>query len=224
MKAPLFTPSMMSADLLNLETCIRTIEPVSDFLHFDIMDGHFAPNLTLAPCMVKAVRPATKLPLEAHLMVNNPAPFVRDLIDAGADYITLHAETIVPNAFRLINAIHDAGRKAGIALTPATPIDFAKEYLAMADLVTVMTVDIGYGGQKLIPQMLNKIKGLVRFREERGAHFIIQADGGVNEQTAASFIDAGADMLVLGRGLFRSDISTAESVDRWMEIKKTLTR
>ncbi len=219
MRSLLFSPSLMSADLLNLAKSLEDVAPVSDMLHFDIMDGHFAPNLTLAPDTVKAVRPATSLPLDAHLMVTTPERYLDQLIAAGADYITLHAETIVANSFRTINMLHERGVKVGIALNPATPVEFAKEYLPLVDMVTVMTVDIGYGGQKLIPQMLRKISALVDFRAASGAKYIIQADGGVNENTCEEIAAAGADALVIGRGLFRTDMPIEESVARWKALR-----
>ena len=222
MKLPLYAPSMMSADLLHLEDYIRIIEPIADTLHFDIMDGHFAPSLTCSPDMIRAVRPATKLPLDAHLMVSDPVRFADLCIDAGADYITLHAETIVTNAFRTMNVIKNAGRKVGVALTPATPVSALTHYIDMVDLVTVMTVDIGYGGQKLIPQMLPKITEVAELRAARGLNFLIQVDGGVGWKTHRAMLDAGADMLVLGKGLFRPEMTTAESAERWSRIKQGL--
>lgn len=222
MEKPIFSPSVMSADLLRLGDCLREAAPVSDMLHFDIMDGHFAPNLTLAPDTVRAVRPMTEAPLDAHLMVTDPARFVEDVINAGADYVTLHAETISGNAFRLINLIRSRGRKVGIALNPATPLEAARYYLADADLLLLMTVDVGYGGQKFIPAMLAKIGEAVRYREETGAHYIIQTDGGVNEDTCRGILAAGADSLILGRGLFRRDMPLRESVGRWLAIKNEL--
>ncbi len=224
MKTPLYAPSMMSADLLHLEDCIRRIEPISDVLHFDIMDGHFAPSLTCSPDMIRAVRGATSLPLDAHLMVSDPVRFTDLCIAAGADYITLHAETIVTNAFRTISVIKAAGRKAGVALTPATPVSALSHYLDLVDLVTVMTVDIGYGGQKLIPQMLPKISELAAVRAERGLHFTIMTDGGVGWKTYRSMLDAGADMLVLGKGLFRPEMTLDESIERWADIKRGVDR
>ena len=224
MKQPLYAPSMMSADLLHLEESIRRIEPISDFLHFDIMDGHFAPSLTCSPDMIRAVRKATSLPLDAHLMVTDPVRFTELCIDAGADVITLHAETIVTNAFRTMNVIKAAGRKVGVALTPATPASVLSPYLDMVDLVTVMTVDIGYGGQKLIVQMLPKITEIAAMREARGLHFLIQVDGGVGWKTYQTMLDAGADLLVLGKGLFRPEMPIEASVERWADIKRGIDR
>ena len=220
MKLPLYAPSMMSADLLHLEDCIRQIEPLSDSLHFDIMDGHFAPSITCSPDMIGAVRQVTKLPLDAHLMVTDPVRFADLCIAAGADCITLHAETIVTNAFRTMNVIKNAGRKVGVALTPATPASALATYLDMADLVTVMTVDVGYGGQKLIEQMLPKITEIAEMRERRGLDFLIQTDGGVGWKTYRRLLDAGADMLVMGRGFFRPELSLSESIERWAAIKR----
>jgi len=214
---PMFAPSLMCADLLHVGESIRTTEALADMFHLDIMDGHFAPNITLSPDFVRAVRSATSKPLDAHLMVDNPLAFVDKIIDAGADYVTLHAEVISNIAFRTIDYIHSRGCKVGVAFCPATPLSIGQHYLSRVDLITLMSVDIGYGGQPFIPEMLEKAAEAVKFRTEHGLNYLIQADGCCNTTTYRQMHEAGIDVYVLGTGLYRKEMSLEKSAARVRE-------
>ncbi|HOB20298.1 MAG TPA: allulose-6-phosphate 3-epimerase, partial [Candidatus Atribacteria bacterium] len=161
-----FSVSVMCMDLLDIRSQIETLNGCADYYHFDIMDGHFSPNLMLPPLFVKHLAPAMKLPIEAHLMVDDPGQYIDELAAAGATYISLHAETINTHAFRLISRIKSLGCKVGIALNPATPLEYIKHYLNHVDLLTIMTVDIGYSGSPFVVEMLDKIREAVRLRGE----------------------------------------------------------
>jgi D-allulose-6-phosphate 3-epimerase len=166
------------------------------------MDGHFAPNLAVPPDMVKAFRRATDMPLDAHLMTYNPSLWIERYAEAGANIITLHAETIANNAFRLFDRIEELGCKPGLALCPATTIGQVKYILERARVLTIMTVDIGYAGSPFIPGMLHKIEEALAFRMIEGLDFVIQVDGGCNKNTFQALKAAGADWYVLGSALF----------------------
>jgi len=173
------------------------------WIHLDVMDGHFVPNLTFGPKMVADLRARSGLFFDAHLMTQAPESLVDGFIEAGADAITFHIEACV-HAHRLIDRIHAAGRKAGISLVPSTPVSIISEVLPFVDLVLVMTVNPGFGGQKLIPRCVQKVAELRTFREREGLDFDIAVDGGVNTSTAPGILAAGADMLVMGSAFFES--------------------
>ncbi len=173
------------------------------WIHLDVMDGHFVPNLTFGPKMVADLRSRSGLFFDAHLMTQAPESLVDGFIKAGADAITFHIEACV-HAHRLIDRIHAAGRKAGISLVPSTPVSVISEVLPFVDLVLVMTVNPGFGGQKLIPRCVQKVAELRAFREREGLVFDIAVDGGVNTSTAPGILEAGADMLVMGSAFFES--------------------
>jgi len=195
-------PSILSADFANLG---RDIERLSDWkadwIHFDVMDGHFVPNMSFGPVLCSAIRPLTKLPIDVHLMVNEPSRFFDWFVKAGADIITFHAEAD-PHIHRSLQHLHERGVKAGVVLNPGTPAVAVKEVLPYCDLVLVMSVNPGFGGQKFIPESLSKIAELRSMIDERGLSTEIEVDGGVNPETAKLCVQAGATVLVAGSAVF----------------------
>ena len=214
-------PSILSADFGRLgEQLAEAADDGADYIHMDVMDGHFVPNITIGPLVVSAVRKRTKLPLDVHLMIKSPERHLKAFADAGADIITVHVETC-PHINRTINQIKECGIKAGVALNPGTPYEMISEVIADADLVLVMTVNPGFGGQTFIREMLGKIK---RVRAEIDAKRLtaeLEVDGGINVETAPEVVAAGADVLVAGAAIFNSKQSVAEALQR---IKKGVTK
>jgi len=196
-------PSILSADFARLGEEIGAVTKAgADWIHVDVMDGHFVPNITIGPDVVKAIRPATSLPFDVHLMISPVDPYVPAFAEAGADIITAHAEA-GPHLHRTIQLIKSLGKKAGVSLNPATPVDAIGHVLAEIDLVLVMTVNPGFGGQSFISGQLDKIRTLRQMIEASGRPIYLEVDGGINEQTARQAIDAGADVLVAGTATFR---------------------
>ncbi|WP_315120383.1 D-allulose 6-phosphate 3-epimerase [uncultured Clostridium sp.] len=201
-----FSPSLMCMNLLKLEEQIKILNDRADFFHVDIMDGHYVKNITLSPFFIEQIKPVTTLPIDAHLMVENPDDFIDALKDAGVDYISPHAETINKDAFRIINKIKNHGLKVGIVLNPATPVDEIKYYIDKLDKITVMTVDPGFAGQPFIPEMLEKIKELKELKESNGYKYLIEIDGSCNVKTFERLKEAGGEVFIVGSsGLFNKD-------------------
>jgi len=195
-------PSILSANFARMGEDVKMLEESgADWIHFDVMDGSFVPNLTFGPAMCKAIRPLTKLPLDVHLMVEHPGDWVSPFRDAGADIITFHVEA-ERHIHRMLQAIHSAGLKAGVVLNPATPLAQCEEVLEDCDMVLLMSVNPGFGGQKFIPQVLRKIESLSTIKQARSLSFEIEVDGGVNEKTAPLCRAAGATVLVAGNAVF----------------------
>jgi ribulose-phosphate 3-epimerase len=197
---PLLAPSLLSADFAKLGEEIRSIETAgADWLHVDVMDGHFVPNLTLGPLIVEAIRPITKLPLDCHLMVSHPQNWIIPFAKAGANWITVHAEA-TPHLDRVLHQIHDQGCKAGVSLNPGSPLSLIEEILPLVDLVLIMSVNPGFGGQKFIPNSITKIERLKAMQKDHS--FLIEVDGGVSSKNIESLRKAGADVFVAGSAIF----------------------
>lgn len=194
----LVAPSMGCCDLFHLEEQVKFIDARADFLHMDIKDGNYVKTFGIGPDFMAYLKPHVKTPMDAHLMVKHPQDYIEACAEAGAAYITPHTDCIESDAFVTINKIKSLGCKAGIALNPAAPLEAIRYYLPLLDKVTIMIVDAGYAGQKVITQMYDKIRTLVQWREEMGLKFLIEADGSMNWDVYQPLYDAGADVVVLG--------------------------
>jgi ribulose-phosphate 3-epimerase len=202
-------PSILSSDFARLADEVAAVERAgADLLHIDVMDGHFVPNLTVGPPIVEAVRKVTKLPLDVHLMITNADAFIPEFARAGADYLTVHVEAC-PHLHRTIQSIKELGVKAGVTLNPATPVHTLQEILADVDLVLIMSVNPGFGGQKFIPSCLAKVKAVRQMLDRIGSHALLEVDGGVKAENAAQVLEAGADVLVAGSAIFSGSDYTA---------------
>lgn len=198
-------PSILSADFAKLGAEIKDVENGgADYIHVDVMDGHFVPNITIGPLIVNAIRPTTKLPLDVHLMIENPDLYIPEFAKAGADIITVHVEAC-KHLHRTLHLIKETGVKAGVVLNPATPINTIIHILDDIDMVLFMTVNPGFGGQKFIHSVLPKIKTAASMINERGLDIEIEVDGGVNPETAKLCIEAGANVLVAGSAVFNQE-------------------
>lgn len=195
-------PSILSADFARLGDEIRAIEAGgADYVHIDVMDGHFVPNITIGPLIVEAVRKVTDMPLDVHLMIENPDQYIPDFAKAGADIITVHYEA-VPHLHRTVQLIHSLGKKAGVSLNPATPVSSLEVILEELDLVLLMSVNPGFGGQNFIPSCLPKIEALRKEIDRRGLNIELEIDGGVKPANIAAIAGAGADVFVAGSAVF----------------------
>jgi ribulose-phosphate 3-epimerase len=196
-------PSILSADLLQLESQVKDVESNgADYIHVDVMDGHFVPNITFGPAMVSALKRITQLPLDVHLMISEPDKYIKDFASAGADIITVHQEACI-HLHRTIQSIKDQGVKAGVSLNPATEILTIKTVAYELDLVLIMSVNPGFGGQEFIESTINKIEQLAQFKSEQNLSFEIEVDGGINSDTAKLVVNAGAEVLVAGNAIFK---------------------
>ncbi len=215
-------PSILSADLLKLEEQVRTVEENgADFIHVDVMDGHFVPNITFGPNIVKALRKITELPLDVHLMIENPDKYIPDFIKAGANIITVHAE-VCAHLNKTLNAIKSTGAKAGVSINPATPLNSIEEVTGLIDLLLIMSVNPGFGGQKFIPSSINKIERARKLLDEAGSGAFLEVDGGISEKNAADVVRAGANVLVAGSAIFSSDDIAASVRDIRKSAQKAL--
>lgn len=191
-------PSILSADFANLQRDIELVEKGgADYIHVDVMDGHFVPNITLGPNIVQAIRPVTKLPLDVHLMITDPENYIADFAKAGADIIMVHVEATA-HIHRALQMIKDLGVKAGVVINPGTPVAMIEHVLPLADQVLVMTVNPGFGGQSFIEETVSKITRLDQLRHEKQLSYAIEVDGGIVPETAAKCKKAGADVFVAG--------------------------
>lgn len=212
---PLIAPSILSADFGRLAEEVELAEASgADWIHVDVMDGHFVPNITIGPGVTAAVRKATSLPVDVHLMIENPERYVGAFVDAGADRITVHQEAC-PHLHKVIQAIRGAGAAPGVALNPSTPVESLRDVAGLIDLIVVMTVNPGFGGQSFIPESPDKIRRLAaRLREWGVEPPLIQVDGGVDPVSAPEVVRAGAQVLVAGSALYRARDGLASALDR----------
>jgi ribulose-phosphate 3-epimerase len=209
--------SILSADFGRLAEQVQEAEYAGvDWIHVDVMDGHFVPNITIGPGVTKALKKVTALPLDVHLMISNPERYVEDFVKAGADWLGIHVEATV-HLERLISQIKEAGAKATVTLNPATPLDHLEYVLKEVDMVLLMTVNPGFSGQKFIPGVLPKIRRLRHMIDEQGLDTLIQVDGGVHTNTVGELVAAGADVFVSGSGIF-NEKPIAENVRRLREL------
>ncbi|HEY4755096.1 MAG TPA: ribulose-phosphate 3-epimerase [Ignavibacteriaceae bacterium] len=209
----ILAPSILSADLTNLAQQIRLTEMGgADWIHCDVMDGHFVPNLTFGPIIVDAVRRSTHLPVDVHLMIKNPDNLLEKFVKAGANYLTVHNEEVV-HLNSTLNRITELGCKAGVAINPSTPVKSLENIAEFADLVLIMSVNPGFGGQSFIPSVLKKIEELVELRKKLNSKFLIEIDGGIDTKTILPALKAGVDVFVTGSSVFKSNNITAATIE-----------
>ena len=207
-------PSILSADFTRLGEQVREAEEAgAERIQIDIMDGHFVPNITMGPLVVEAVRRCTTLPLEAHLMISNPEHYIEDFAKAGSDVIIVHQEAS-PHLHSLTQQIRASGKMAGVALTPSSPIILLEDILPLLDLVLIMTINPGFGGQDFIPATLPKISQLRKMIDQQQLYCDIEVDGGIHEATAPLVVQAGANLLVAGSEIYNASESVAQSIAR----------
>jgi len=211
-------PSILSADFSRLGEEVRKVEGAgADWIHIDVMDGNFVPNITIGPAVVRAIRKHCSIPFDVHLMILRPERYLDRFSEAGADYITLHVEATERPA-DVIREIHRLGKKAGISLNPGTPFSEVRPYMDKIDLLLIMTVNPGFGGQSFMYDVVPKIREASEYKERTGLEVEIAVDGGINAETARVAISAGATVLVAGSSLFSAD-SMADEIKRWRQIK-----
>lgn len=206
MKNQILAPSLLSADFADLGGEIKKIENNNGgAVHIDVMDGSFVPEITYGEPVIRSIRKLTQLPFDVHLMVDKPELHVASFAEAGADWITFHFEA-TNHAHRIIQMIHEKGKKAGVAVCPGTSLSILSEILPCADIILVMTVNPGWGGQKIIPSCVEKVAELKKYREKHGLNYKISVDGGINNDTLKSVIDAGTDIVVSGSCFFNGSL------------------
>ncbi len=215
-RSVIISPSVLSANFACLERDIREVEPLVDWLHLDVMDGIFVPNISFGIPVVKAIRKVTKLFLDVHLMITQPERYINQFAEAGADLIYVHVEA-TPHIHRTIQQIKSLGLKAGVALNPGTSLEQIQEVLPFVDVVLIMSVNPGFGGQKFIPTSLSKISRLRKFIDKEGHNVLIAVDGGVNIENAGKLVKAGADVLIAGSAIFQDKMSIREAINRMRE-------
>ncbi len=209
----LIAASILDCDFKKLESEVKEVETLgASYIHFDIMDGHFVPNISFGSSIVKAVSPIHSLINDVHLMISNPEKYVDKFIDAGADIVTFHYEAVQEdNIDSLIDYIHSRGCKAGLSIKPKTPVDLVYKYLDKLDLLLVMSVEPGFGGQEFMESSLSKISAIREYIDKTASNCVIEVDGGINEKTARECKDAGVDILVVGSYLYKNDKKEAIS-------------
>ena len=196
-------PSILAADFSILAKEVTDVEQGgADYIHIDVMDGGFVPNISFGPVVIEAIRPLTSLPFDVHLMIEEPERYIIDFVNVGSDLISVHVEAC-RHLHRTIYQIKEHGVKAGVVLNPATPVEMVREILPDIDLVLLMTVNPGFGGQTFIPAVLNKIEQISRYKEEHGLNFEIEVDGGINQETGRLCVEKGANVLVAGSAIFK---------------------
>lgn len=207
-------PSILSADFARLgEQVAEVTKAGADYIHVDVMDGHFVPNITIGAPVVAALRPLTHLPLDVHLMIENPERFIPDFVKAGADIITVHVESS-PHLHRTIQQIRKLGVKAGVSLNPATPLSAVEEITPHVDLILIMSVNPGFGGQVFIPESLEKISRLRRMLDDKRLAIELEVDGGINIDNAPSIVEAGANVLAVGNSVFKAKEGISQALQR----------
>ncbi|MBS1784184.1 MAG: ribulose-phosphate 3-epimerase [Acidobacteria bacterium] len=217
---PLLAPSLLSADFTRLGEALAMIERAgAGVAHVDVMDGRFVPNITIGMPVVQAMRGATKLPLDCHLMIVEPLRYAVEFVKAGADWVSVHQEAD-PHLHRTLHAIRDAGAKAGVVLNPSTPVETLTDLVGAFDFVLLMSVNPGFGGQSFIPRVLDKVRRLDAIRSERKAPFLIEVDGGVGMKNAKDLVAAGADVLVAGNAVFKAPDPAAAIAELQAEMEK----
>lgn len=214
----LLSPSILSSDFSDLKSQIRILElGNADWIHLDIMDGHFVPNFTFGPILVDAINKITDLTLDVHLMITNPDNFIERFAEAGADLITVHKEAVI-HIHRTLNSIKNLNKKSGLAINPGTSLSEIEALLDYVDLVLIMSVNPGFGGQKFIQSSIKKISRLKEIKEKNNYSFLIEVDGGIGLENIDSVLDAGADVIVAGASIFKS----ADPVQQTIELKKLI--
>ncbi len=213
MKEILIAPSILSADFVNLQSEIQKVEKAgADWLHVDVMDGRFVPNITIGVPVVQSIRKITKMPLDVHLMIVEPINFINAFADAGSDIITVHVEACIDNARKTIDLIKQRNIKAGISIKPNTPVKDIKHLVEQVDLVQIMTVEPGFGGQEFMGHCLEKAREVRDFAQKQGLNLYIETDGGINPETAKQSIDAGVNVLVAGSYVYKAP-DTQEAIN-----------
>ena len=210
-------PSILSADFARLGEQVAEVAAAgADYIHVDVMDGHFVPNITIGPAVVAAIRPLTTLPLDVHLMIEHPERYAAEFVKAGADIVTVHVEAC-SHLHRLVQMIKGLGVRAGVSLNPATPLSAIEEIVAHVDLVLIMSVNPGFGGQSFIPATLPKIASMRRSLDDRKLSAELEVDGGITADNAGEIVKAGADVLVAGNSVFKAEEGISRALQRLRE-------